>query len=232
MTTVRQALEEGRHIEDARLILAHVLERDPAWLFAWPEHELDEAQLARYRELLRRRGLGEPLAYLTGEKEFWSLPLKVTPATLVPRPETERLVELALNLSPLPPGDDRGVRPSPSPPSGHDHGKVKALDLGTGSGAIALALARERPCWEITATDASPEALAVAEENARRLHLENVRFLQGDWYHALPAGARFHLVLSNPPYVAEGDPHLRGDGLPHEPGRALASGPRGWTICA
>jgi len=252
VTTVRQALEEGRPVEDARLLLAHVLGRDPAWLFAWPEHELDETQLARYRELLLRRAAGEPLAYLTGEKEFWSLPLKVTPATLVPRPETELLVELALNLSPLPPGDGRGVRrdvggrdaavkppgmdsrrsrrtprPSPSPPTGHDHRKVKVLDLGTGSGAIALALARERPGWQITATDASPEALAVAEENAQRLRLGNVRFLQGDWYQALPAGARFHLILSNPPYVAEDDPHLQRDGLPHEPGGALASGPEG-----
>ncbi len=208
MTTVSRALEEGRQIEDARLILAHVLERDPAWLFAWPEHELDEAQLARYRELLRRRAAGEPLAYLTGEKEFWSLPLKVTPATLVPRPETELLVELALKR-------------------GHDHGKAKVLDLGTGAGAIALALAHERRRWEITATDVSPEALAVAAENARRLGLANVRFLQGDWYRAVPAGERFHLILSNPPYVAEDDPHLERGALPHEPRRALVSGPDG-----
>ena len=209
-----QALQEARQLEDeiardAPLILAHVLNRPLAWIYTWPEHELGKHQIARYRELLQRRRAGEPLAYLTGEKEFWSLPLKVTPATLIPRPETELLVELALEF-----GDSTAPVP-------------RVLDLGTGSGAIALALAHERPGWRITATDVSREALAVAEENARRLGLQGVRFLAGHWFDALAAGERFHLIASNPPYVAEGDPHLLESGLPHEPGSALIAGPEG-----
>jgi len=224
VTTVRQALEEGRSIEDARLILAHAVGRDPAWLYAWPERELEPAQLTRYRELLRRRAAGEPLAYLTGEKEFWSLPLRVTPATLVPRPETELLVESALRLFPAPEQSGRRQEPTPPPEPEDRSGKLKALDLGTGSGAIALALAAERPAWKIAATDVSAEALAVAKENAQRLRLENLRFFQGDWYEALPPGERFQLILCNPPYVAAEDPNLRGDGVAHEPPSALAAG--------
>lgn len=221
MIRVEEALQEARGIEDARLLLAHVLQRDLAWLYAHPEQPLDERQLSRFRALLVRRAAGEPLAYLTGEKEFWSLPLKVTSDTLVPRPETELLVELALTAQP---GSRSGAPAANTPPA---ETPFRVLDLGTGSGAIALALAHERPRWEITATDASPTALAVAQENARRLGLASIRFLAGHWYRALPEEARFHLILSNPPYVAEGDPHLRQDSLPHEPFTALASGPEG-----
>ncbi len=210
---IRRLLAEARaHSEaaaaDAPLLLAHLLGKPVTWIYAHPEEAVSAPQAERFRQLLARRGAGEPLAYLTGEKDFWSLTLKVTPATLVPRPETELLVEVGLEL-----GDgDEGIT---------------ILDLGTGSGAIALAIAHERPHWRITATDLSAEALAVAKENARRLGLKNLRFLQGRWYEPLPTDARFHLILSNPPYVAENDPHLQGDGVRHEPRATLAAGPEG-----
>jgi release factor glutamine methyltransferase len=222
VTTVRQALETTRRTEDARLILAHVLKRDPTWLYAHPEHPLEVTQLERFHALLERRAAGEPLAYLTGEKEFWSLPLKVTPATLIPPPEPPLLVELAM-ATPSPPRSS-GAPATPSP-SGQT--TFQLLDLGTGSGAIALALAHERPAWAITATDVSTGALEVARQNARRLALANVRFRHGHWYQPLATDERFHLILSNPPYVAEGDSHLLENGLPHEPARALAAGPEG-----
>ncbi len=210
---IRRLLAEARaHSEaaaaDAPLLLAHLLGKPVTWIYAHPEEAVSAPQAERFHQLLARRGAGEPLAYLTGEKDFWSLTLKVTPATLVPRPETELLVEVGLEL-----GDgDEGIT---------------ILDLGTGSGAIALAIAHERPWWQVTATDLSAEALAVAKENARKLGLKNLRFLQGRWYDPLPANARFQLILSNPPYVAENDPHLQGDGVRHEPRAALTAGPEG-----
>jgi release factor glutamine methyltransferase len=159
---------------------------------------------------VRRRLAGEPVAYLTGRREFWSLDLEVTPDVLVPRPETELLVERALAVL-------AGVQ-APA-----------VLDLGTGSGAIALAIASTRPDAAVTATDASPAALAVAERNARRLGISNVSFRAGDWYAALDRG-RFDVILSNPPYVAAGDPALAA--LAHEPLRALVAGPDGLAALA
>ena len=209
MSTVAELLSEARQLslEDAPLLLAHVLGKDRSWLFAWPEHELTSAQQQCYLQLLQRRRQGEPLAYLTGEKEFWSLDLEVSPAVLIPRPETELLVELALNLD-LPES-------------------IQVLELGTGSGAIAIALATERPDWQITATDTSAAALAIARRNTARHRAPNLDFIQGHWYQALPDDRKYQLILSNPPYVMAGDPHLLEDGLPWEPPEALTAGSDG-----
>ncbi|WP_456417891.1 peptide chain release factor N(5)-glutamine methyltransferase [Thiolapillus sp.] len=193
---------------DAPLLLAHCLGKDRSWLYAWPEYRLDSTQLECYRSLLQRRQRGEPLAYLTGCKEFWSLLLRITPDTLIPRPETELLVETALAL-PL-----KSKQP-------------RVLDLGTGSGAIALALASERPRWRLTATDTSSKALKLAEENAQRHGLDNIRFVRSNWFQEMERRTAYQLILSNPPYVAEDDPHLLEDGLPHEPIAALTAGADG-----
>lgn len=191
---------------DASLLLAQVLGKPRSHLIAHGDDALSAADAAAFDELVARRRGGEPVAYLTGSKGFWSLDLAVTPAVLVPRPETELLVELA--LARLPP--EAGPR---------------AADLGTGSGAIALALASERPRLAVVATDAHPAALAVARSNAARLQLGNVEFREGDWFGAFAAGERFDLLVSNPPYVAAGDPHLAA--LGHEPRAALAAGEDG-----
>ena len=187
---------------DAELLLAHVLGRSRGWLFAHGDDVLAPADETSFQALLARREAGEPVAYLTGRRGFWRFDLEVTPATLIPRPETELLVELA--LARIPP--DAAAR---------------VADLGTGTGAVALALAHERPRVRVVATDASAGALAVAARNARALQLANVEFRSGDWFAPL-AGERFDLVASNPPYIADADPHL--DALRHEPRSALAAG--------
>ena len=193
---------------DAQVVLAHVLAKDRAWLVAHVDDPLTREQEAAFFALAKRRRDGEPVAYLTGIREFWGLPLSVSPAVLIPRPETESLVELA--LSRLPPDRD-----------------LRVLDLGTGSGAIALALAHERPGAKVLATDVSIEALAVARDNALRLGIANVEFARSDWLANLPAAWRdtaFDLIASNPPYVAMHDPHLSEGDVRFEPAAALASG--------
>ena len=196
---------EARH--EAELLLLHALQRPRSWLFAHATDPIDLAERERFNALLARRGAGEPVAYITGQWGFWTLQLEVSPATLIPRPETELLVEQALARLPA----DR---------------QSKVADLGTGSGAIALALASERPLAHVLATDFSAEALAVATRNAARNSVANVAFAQGSWYAPLQ-GRRFDLIASNPPYIASDDPHLvRGD-LRFEPASALASGQDG-----
>ena len=192
---------------DAEWLLGHVLDRSRTWLIAHRDDPLSPAAAERYGALLARRAAGEPVAYLTGRRGFWRFDLAVTPDTLIPRPETELLVERALERLPA----DRAVA---------------IADLGTGSGAIALALAHERPRARVLATDASAAALAVARANAQALGLANVRFAEGDWCAAL-AGERFDLIASNPPYIAEGDPHLDCGDLRFEPAAALSSGADG-----
>ena len=196
---------EGRH--EAELLLLHVLGRERGWLFAHATDAVEPATEAAFAQLLQRRLQGEPVAYLLGRRGFWTLDLAVSPATLIPRPETERLVELALERLPT----DR---------------PLKVADLGTGSGAIALALASERPLAQVLATDMSPQALAVAADNARRHELANVRFQQGSWHAAL-GQERFDLIATNPPYIAADDPHLAQGDLRFEPASALASGADG-----
>lgn len=216
--TISQALRQaasrlsGPSLADARLeaeiLLAHVLDKPRTHLFAWPDARLDEDSRMRFERLVERRLRGEPSAYLTGRREFWSLELKVTADTLVPRPETELLVEQALDLIPV-------------------ESTLQIVDLGTGCGAISAAIASERPACRVLATDSSAAALAVAVENFRRLGLDNISCRNGYWCTALPAGARFDMIVSNPPYVASDDPHLSADGLPWEPANALISGSDG-----
>lgn len=201
---------------DAEILLAHLLSRPRAWLYAHGDEAVPPELAARFAALLQRRAAGEPVAYLVGRREFWSLELEVSPDTLVPRPETELLVELALERLPM-------------------GAPADVVDLGTGSGAIALAVARERPRARVTAVDASAPALAVAQRNAVRLSLGHVRFLRSDWFSAV-RDESYDLVLSNPPYLATDDPHLRESSLPFEPQLALASGSDGLDalrlICA
>ena len=190
---------------DAELLLARALDVPRSYLFAHPDDEMDQDAADRYSDVVERRRRGMPMAYITGEKEFWSMSLIVTPDTLVPRPETETLIDQALLRLPR-------------------RAQLRVLDLGTGSGAIALALARERPACHVVATDVSTGAIAVARENARRLLIPNVEFLEGDWL-APVAEQQFDLVVSNPPYVASNDAHL--DALTFEPRGALESGEDG-----
>ena len=192
---------------DAEWLLAHALGRSRGWLFAHAGDAVDAAVVACFLELVARRGAGEPVAYLTGTQGFWTLELEVGPATLIPRPETELLVELALARIPV----DAASR---------------IADLGTGSGAIALAIARERPRATVVATDASEAALAVARGNALRNRIGNIEFRHGDWFAPL-AGESFDLIASNPPYIAEGDPHLDEGDRRFEPPSALSSGADG-----
>ena len=192
---------------EAEWLLSHVLGKSRSWLVAHGDDGLDAAAAGRFERLVARRVAGEPVAYLIGQRGFWQFDLTVTPATLIPRPETELLVELALDRLP---GDRRW----------------RVADLGTGSGAIALAIAYERPNAQVVATDASVAALDVARGNAGALKLSRIDFREGNWFEPL-AGERFDLVASNPPYIADGDVHLEQGDLRHEPRAALASGADG-----
>ncbi|MEN8214082.1 MAG: peptide chain release factor N(5)-glutamine methyltransferase, partial [Pseudomonadota bacterium] len=193
---------------EAEILLAHTLGKPRTWLIAWSDNPLDSEQLQRYAALVEQRLRGAPVAHLTAQREFWSLPLTITPDTLIPRPETELLVEIAVGLYPAGEG-------------------ITVADLGCGSGAIALAIASERQHWSILATDRSHEALEIARHNANTLHIENIRFHQGDWFDALPEEIRVDILVSNPPYIPEDDPHLKQGDLRFEPRPALASGSDG-----
>lgn len=191
---------------DAELLLAAVLGKPRSYLRTWPEHEPTAEQQAVFADYLARRRAGEPVAYILGRQGFWSLDLEVAPDTLIPRPDTELLVESALELC--------------------DCAARAVLDLGTGTGGIALALAKERPSWRVLGVDRVPAAVALAERNRQRLGLVNAAFRESHWFSAL-ARERFDLIVSNPPYIAENDPHLvRGD-VRFEPASALVAGPDG-----
>lgn len=187
---------------DAEILLARAIDMPRSYLLAHPEDTLDDAARERLASALDRRIAGEPMAYITGIKEFWSLELMVSPATLVPRPETELLVDLALHEIPR-------------------KAAVQVLDLGTGCGAIALAIASERVMCQVTATDIDPDALAVARQNARQLSIGNITFVEGNWTEAV-TGLEFDVIVSNPPYVRDGDRAL--ETLQFEPQAALVGG--------
>jgi release factor glutamine methyltransferase len=192
---------------DAEILLAHILQKTRSYLYAHPEAIILENQHNDYQQLINQRIIGMPIAYLTGTREFWSLPLKVSCDTLIPRPETELLVELTLELL-----------------KNQLHAQI--LDLGTGTGAIALALAKERPNWNINASDKSLAALKIAEENALLSGLKHVKFFYSDWFTKLPK-KQYHAILSNPPYIAENDFHLLQGDVRFEPKMALVSGKDG-----
>ena len=209
-STVAMLLADARRnldAADAEWLLAHSVGHDRSWLYAHAGDQVDVASALAFEALCARRDGGEPVAYLTGRQGFWTLDLAVSPATLVPRPETELLVELALQRVTM-------------------DAAAHLADLGTGSGAIALALASERPRAQVVATDASADALAVARGNASANRIDNVEFRLGDWLAPLES-QRFDLIASNPPYIALGDPHLERGDLRFEPPLALASGPDG-----
>ena len=203
LTAAKQLLTPATNTPDldAELLLAHVLQSPRASLYTWPEKELSPTQLQQYESYLTRRQNGEPIAYITGIKEFWSLELQVTTDTLIPRPETELLVETVLQHF-------------------TNQEKITLADLGTGSGAVALAIAHERPHWILHATDKSEQALAIAKQNATRLQLGNVHFHLGSWCAALPEN-KFDAIVSNPPYISVQEWNQYEADLQHEPIFAL-----------
>ena len=212
--SIRQLLEQATSLLpsgtarlDAEVLLAHALGKARSHLHAWPEKLLSTDQQTRFQQLLHARMQGEPVAHLTGQREFWSLMLNVTPATLIPRPETETLVALALQVIPA--------------------GKTALIaDLGTGSGAIALAIAHERPRCHVLATDISAAAIETATANAQQLGITNIEFHSGDWCEPL-AGRQCDVIVSNPPYIKEADPHLQSSDVRFEPQGALVAGQEG-----
>lgn len=189
---------------DTEILLAHVLAKPRAHLYTWPERIPESATRSAFIALLERRARGEPIAYLTGRRAFWSLELQVTPDTLIPRPESELLVTLALERLP-------------------EAGGPRVVDLGTGSGVLALALAVERPDCTVIAIDRSIAALSIAETNARELGLSNIEFRHGDWCSGLDP-EEFDLIVANPPYVADDSPWLRHGDVRFEPRNALVAG--------
>ncbi|HPG61711.1 MAG TPA: peptide chain release factor N(5)-glutamine methyltransferase [Casimicrobium sp.] len=201
---IRTALADRRLPRlELRILLGHVLQREYAWLIAHDLDALDDSVAAQFESLVARRVAGEPIAYLLGEREFYGRNFRCTPAALIPRPETELLVDVALTR----------IAPNES---------VRILDIGTGTGCIAITLALERPQASVTAIDVSPDALALARENAQRLGATNLEVVESIWFAALADDAQFDLIVSNPPYIVPGDAHLSQGDLRFEPAIALA----------
>lgn len=192
---------------DAEVLLCHCLQKSRVFLRSWPEHQPDSGQIRQFLDLVKQRQLGHPVAYLTGHREFWSRQFNLTPDVLIPRPDSELLIELSLALL--------GNRP-----------EAHIIDLGTGSGILAITLAAEMPKARVVATDISPNALQIARANAERLQVDNVHFMQSHWFDAINE-SDFDLVVSNPPYIAASDPHLQQGDLRFEPATALVSAENG-----
>jgi len=198
---------ESAHV-DAEALLVHCLNKSRSFLYTWPEKTLTVEQFKNFQQMIKKRQQGMPVAHIIGEREFWSLPFIVNESTLIPRPDTEILVETALNLD---------VRFN-----------ARVLDLGTGTGAIALSLAHEKPKWRITAIDKVPEAVALAKANRANLNLEQVEILQSDWFSAVK-DRDFDLIVSNPPYIDEQDEHLHMGDVRFEPQSALTAADEGYA---
>lgn len=215
MATIKQALVKANTLRkvseswklDAELLLAEAIEQSREYLFTWPDQELTQSQIEKFDDYCDRRRTGEPIAYILGRQAFWDFELVVNPSVLIPRPETELLVETALELL-------------------DNSASAAILDLGTGSGAIALALAANNKRWAVTAVDSSESALQVAANNAKLLELSNIEFRQTSWCDGLPTD-HFDLIAANPPYVEKGDKHLSEGSLPFEPIAALIAGENG-----
>lgn len=190
---------------DSEILLAHILEKDRSYLYTYPEYELNLEQLNNYKTLIKARIQGEPVAYLCGKQEFWSMQLKVTPDVLIPRPETEIVVETIL---------------SKIKNNEHDYQHKTLIDLGTGSGCIAIALAKELPDWQITAIDQSEKALVVAKANAKEHNTPTIQFIQSDWFSNIDNNF-YDVIVSNPPYIAAADEELETDVKKFEPHTAL-----------
>ena len=213
MTKVSQLLNTADQLRvisdspqlDCEILLCHALQVDRAQLRTWPDATVEPEKLKRFEALLKARLQGTPIAYLIGSQGFWSLDLNVSPDTLIPRPETELIVEIALTLA-LP-------------------SRSGVLDLGTGTGAIALALASERQDWQLTAIDSQSGAVALAKQNCQRQGLDNVQIFQSDWFSEVTSD--FDLIVSNPPYIEQDDPHLKQGDIRFEPSSALVSGSDG-----
>ena len=210
------AVEQGRQLlqaqsdsgkRDAQVLLCHVLQKPTSYLFTWPEKQLTQAQHQVYQDMLQRRCKGEPVAYITGVREFWSLPLSVSVSTLIPRPDTEILVEQVLTSCP--------------------QTQASCLDLGTGTGAIALALASEMPNWHIDAVDFNPDAVSLAQHNGAALALTQVNFYQSDWFSQIDPHKKFDIIVSNPPYIDAKDKHLAQGDVRFEPDSALIADDQG-----
>ncbi|CUS48789.1 MAG: release factor glutamine methyltransferase HemK [Idiomarinaceae bacterium HL-53] len=194
---------------DAQWLLMHVLDCDRSYLFTWPERSLSRAQEKEFKTLVARRAIGEPVAFITGSRAFWNFELEVNNTTLIPRADTEILVETALSLG--------------------TNSKAQVLDLGTGTGAIAFALATERPDWQILAVDKFPEAIALAKRNRERLGLNEVEIQQSDWFQSIDSASPFDLIVSNPPYIDSEDLHLEAGDVRFEPKSALVAQSEGYA---
>ncbi len=206
-TTLLKSCSDSARL-DAQILLCFVLNKERSYLLTWPEKELTVTEIEQYITLLSRRNKGEPIAYITETKEFWSLSFKVSPSTLIPRPDTETLIELVLDIY------------------GYNE-QVNCLDLGTGTGAIALALAFEMPMWNIQAIDFSADAVALAKYNARQLGLSRVEIYQSDWFSSIKANNKFDVIVSNPPYIDPLDKNLTQGDVRFEPKSALVADDNG-----